>query len=138
MNKALNIILIEADRDDYLDLKKKFDKIPIINSIIWTTSIDEAQKIINSDEYKIGLAIMDYFTEPVCVDPINDRNCEFVKLTDSKQIPLVYLSNSSDPFVSVEAYKQGALALLEKPIRIEQFLAVIEGINSLGVEIVKI
>lgn len=132
MKKPFDILLIEDSIADAEYLKIQFSKIPIINTVIHVTNNRDALEYIEEKHPNLGLVISDFFVN--CeVD-----NIKVLEKCDSKNLPFIYLTGSDNKFTAVESFSQGALACLEKPIKINQLLAVIEGLNPLGVEIVTV
>lgn len=135
--KSLTILHVEDSDFDAENLQTTLAKVPIVNKCIWAKNHDEAKQVLENDT-TIGLVLIDYFIDNVCLDLTKEKNQSFIQYCISKNIPVIYLSGSADPQTAIEAYEQGALTFLPKPLKISQFVAVIKGINTLGLEIVKI
>ena len=130
MKKPFDILLIEDNEAEAELLRITFAEMPIINRLVHVGTNKEALEYLEENHPNLGLIISDFFI-----------NCEIdnevvLKAAYEKNIPFIYLSGCDDTFTVVESFRQGALAFLQKPLIINQFLAVVKGLESLGIEIV--
>ena len=133
MSKPFDILLIEdtAGDADYLEIQLK--QVPIVNNIITVTTKKEGLELLRRNENHFGLVISNYITAEG-----KDYQKELIEQSVQNGTPFIFLSGINSAEYSSQAFRDGAIAFLEKPLDLGQFMGIIKMLDTVGIQLVEI
>lgn len=134
----MDLLIIEDCHADYEAFEQAVKTIPIVNKLYHANTLKEADVYLNQPNLNIGLIVLDFYIGGNGLTTYTDESKTVVELAKRKNIPILFLSEICSKDLSIEGYKRGAVAFLEKPINLGQFLSVVKAIEGIGIKLIKV
>lgn len=140
ISRTINILLVEDSQSDANLTIREFKKSKISNTLHWVEDGESAIAYLRKEGEYANAASCDLILLDLNLPGMDGQEvlAEVKSDPDLKQIPVVVLTTSADEQDVLKSYNLNANCYLTKPVDIQQFLNVVQLINSFWLAAVRL
>jgi CheY-like chemotaxis protein len=140
ISRTINILLVEDSQSDANLTIREFKKSKISNTLHWVEDGESAIAYLRKEGEYVNAASCDLILLDLNLPGMDGQEvlAEVKSDPDLKQIPVVVLTTSADEQDVLKSYNLNANCYLTKPVDIQQFLNVVQLINSFWLAAVRL